>query len=167
MRTKNDVMGQKELVEKLKETVNGIMGNEYKKLLNFINSNVSLKEQDPNKYFSGHWKRLTQDSKNTLEYFVRNYSEDKKALKLKEFRETLNKKGERIIEELKNKIKGFTSFEEAYSDSNLQVYKIANKDEVRYLKFEKIIVCGDKQRIHTRFLIRVNKKMPRNILKYI
>ena len=164
MRTKNNIMDQKELVKKLKKTVHKIITKEHKRLLSFIESNVSLKEQDPNKYFNGHWKRLNQGTKEILEYFVRNYPEHKRDLKLKEVSETFNKKGEKIIDELKNKIKGFTSFEEVYSDSNLQVYKVTNKDEIRYLKFEEIIVCGDKQRIHTRFLIRVNKKMPRNTL---
>lgn len=92
--------------------------------------------------------------------------EEKRKATLQDLRDLYDKKAKEILKKLDGKIKEFKTFEEIYSSSFLQVYRIMNGSEVKYLKFETVFAGGDftKQKLHTRFLIGVNKNLPKNLL---
>ena len=156
-------MNRENVVSEIKERIDVAMDNEYQKLLKFIEHHVQLKDQNINEYFNKHWRRLSQSDKDIIEYFVRNYPQAKRDKVLNKLRETFNFKGATILDKLKSEIQEFTSFESLYSGSNIQVYRIMNGSETKYLKFETIIAGGFVQRIHTRFLVKVTKNLPKNI----
>ena len=157
-------MTKENVIASIKSKIDAAMDNEYSKLVNFIEYNVEIKEQNANKYFNEYWVMLSESDKSILEYFVRNYPESSREQALKRNRDLFTKKGEMILDKLKNEIREFTSFKRIHADSNIQVYQIENDTEIKYLKFETVLAAGYVQRLHTRFLVKVVKNLPKNML---
>jgi len=152
----------------LRAKVEAAINKEYEKTIQFLKDNEEESKKDYNKYFQTTFKRYDEKTQQLLFYFVRPNMEKYQHETIEKVRKQFDKKVEDIVKKIDAKLKNETikSFEKIYETSNLTVYRIFTNEGERFFKLETIFAGGMFRSVksHTRFVVQLTKKPPRNMI---